>query len=122
MLTVAHLPEEQIVSVRIRGDTLILLEKEILMDLNIVEKDLVLARDNADRSAQTRLFMRHVPEMIRQLRALEPVVEVEEVVAEEEEDAALEEDVIVEDEESEEIVDPLDELLIDSTEIDNPGE
>ena len=41
------------------------------MNLDQIEQDLVWARDNADRSAQTRLFVHHVPQMIVRLRALE---------------------------------------------------
>ena len=41
------------------------------MNLDRIEQDLVWARDNADRSAQTRLFVHHVPQMIVRLRALE---------------------------------------------------
>jgi len=47
--------------------------------LDKVEQDLKYAYENGDRSAQTRLFVHHVPKMIQQLRALEPV-EVEEEV------------------------------------------
>ncbi len=42
-----------------------------MLNLDQVEQDLVWARDNADRSAQTRLFVHHVPQMLTVLRALE---------------------------------------------------
>ncbi len=41
------------------------------MNLDQIEQDLVWARDNADRSAQTRLYVHHVPQMLVRLRALE---------------------------------------------------
>ncbi len=41
------------------------------LNLDQIEQDLAWARDNADRSAQTRLFVHHVPAMLVVLRALE---------------------------------------------------
>lgn len=42
-----------------------------MLNLDQIEQDLVWARENADRSAQTRLYVHHVPAMIRELRAFE---------------------------------------------------
>ena len=42
-----------------------------MLNLDQIEQDLVWARDNADRSAQSRLFVHHVPQMLTVLRALE---------------------------------------------------
>lgn len=42
-----------------------------MLNLDQIEQDLAWARDNADRSAQTRLFVHHVPAMLVVLRALE---------------------------------------------------
>lgn len=57
--------------------------------LDKVEQDLKYAYENGDRTAQTRLFVHHVPQMINKLRALEPV-EVEDEAEWEEASDALE--------------------------------
>ena len=41
------------------------------MNRDQIEQDLVWARANADRSAQTRLYVHHVPQLLVRLRALE---------------------------------------------------
>jgi hypothetical protein len=69
--------------------------------LDKVEEDLAAASENADRSAQTRLFVHHVPRMIQILRSQEP--EEEEVVEEvEEEEEVSEESEEIEEEAEEE--------------------
>ncbi len=56
--------------------------------LDIIEQDLKWARDNADRSAQTRLFIHHVPFLLTILRPVAEeldamILEEEEYLAEE---------------------------------------
>jgi hypothetical protein len=66
--------------------------------LDKVEQDLKHASENGDRTAQSRLYIQHIPQMIRQLRELEPVeveVEEEDSVAEPGSPTALAEDAAI---------------------------
>ena len=63
--------------------------------LDKVEQDLKHASENGDRTAQIRLFVHHIPQMINKLRALEPI-EVEVKVEEAEEDEGITVDPAVE--------------------------